>query len=84
MLDVRSDRYIVDNRVFLLGLDELYRDAVKPHERGELLDCAREVADVLHVESEDIPIEGYYSEHPQLTEYFKLMRALQAAPKGRT
>jgi len=38
---------VVTNRVFLLGLDELYRDAMKRHERGELLACARRVATTL-------------------------------------
>jgi len=74
---------VIDNRIFLLGLDGLYRDAVKPHERGELLDCARKVANVLGVRPRDGPVEGYYSEHPQLTEYFKLIRALQEVPKDR-
>ena len=84
MPDLPTRRCILDNRVFLLGLDGLYREAVKPHERGELLICARKVADVLCVQAADVPVEGYYSEHPQLTEYFKLMRALQATPNGRT
>jgi hypothetical protein len=28
------ERRVVDNRVLLLGLDKLYRDAMKQHERG--------------------------------------------------
>lgn len=27
-----TERRIVDNRVFLIGLDELYRSAIKKHE----------------------------------------------------
>ena len=68
---------VVDNRTFLLGLDKFYRDAMKRHERGEMLLCARRVAEVLQVAPADVPIEGYYAEDQQLTEYFRLMRALQ-------
>jgi len=75
---MRVEHRIVDNRVFLLGLDHLYREAMKDHERGELLECAREVAEVLEIEPADVPIEGYYGEEPELTLYFRLMRALQA------
>ena len=31
---------VIDNRVFLLGLDELYRKAMQTHERTELRECA--------------------------------------------
>jgi len=68
---------IVDNRVFLLGLDRLYREAMKRHERGELLACARSVAATLAVKAADVPVEGYYAEEEDLTTYFRLMRALQ-------
>jgi hypothetical protein len=68
---------VVDNRVFLLGLDKLYRDAMRQHERGELLTCARRVAEALRATPADVPIEGYYAEDEQLTEYFRLVRALQ-------
>jgi hypothetical protein len=68
---------IVDNRVFLLGLDKLYRDAMKTHERTELLACARRVTSALHLEPAAVPVEGYYAEEPALTEYFLLMRTLQ-------
>ena len=75
--------HIVDNRVFLLGLDELYRSAMKRIESVELLACAREVALMLHVKPANEPVEGYYAEDKLLTEYFQLMRALQAEPNGR-
>lgn len=71
------ERCVVDNRVFLLGLDYLYREAMKRHERGELLACARRVATALGVEAADVPIEGYYVDDAELTAYFRLMRALQ-------
>lgn len=69
---------IVDNRVFLLGLDELYRRRMKRHESTELLTCARAVAARLNVSPAEVPIEGYYAETRRLTEYFRLMRGLQA------
>lgn len=74
---------VVTNRIFLLGLDDLYRTAMKCHESTELLKCAREVASVLGVEAADVPIEGYYTESAELTEYFRLVRSLQAEPKNR-
>ncbi len=75
--------HVVDNRVFLLGLDELYRRAMKGVEVLELLPCAREVALTLRVAPATGPVEGYYAEDPRLTEYFQVMRALQAQPNGR-
>src|SRR5512136_2225950 len=68
---------VVDNEVFLLGLDKLYRDEMKRHERSELLICARHVAAALHVIPADVPTEGYYAEDAQLAEYFRLMRVLR-------
>lgn len=71
------EQCVVDNRVFLLGLDGLYRHAMKRHERTELLICARRVAATLQVTPANVPVEGYYSEGEKLTEYFRIMRALQ-------
>lgn len=75
---------IVDDRRFLLGLDELYREAMKEYERNELLGCAQHVAAVLKVEPANVPIEGYYAEEPDLTTYFCLLRALQKQSARRT
>ena len=75
--------YVVNNRVFLLGLDLLYRSAMKKHEGGELLACARRVATALNVGPADVPVEGYYTEHSDLTAYFRLVRALQDVPLAR-
>src|SRR5437773_1358980 len=36
-----KEERIVDDRTFLLGLDELYRTGIKPHERTELRVSAR-------------------------------------------
>lgn len=77
------ERRVVDNRVFLLGLDALYRKAMKHHERTELLACARATSAALRIAPADVPVEGYYAEEALLTEYFRLMRALQAAEHRR-
>jgi len=73
---------VVDNRVFLLGLDKLYRGAMKRHERTELLGCARRIAEELDVAPAAGPVEGYYAEDERLTEYFLLVRALQDIDGG--
>jgi hypothetical protein len=72
-----GEKRVVDNRVFLLGLDALYRNAMKSHEAGELLTCARRIARALGIEPGNIQVEGYYTESPELTEYFHLIRTLQ-------
>ncbi len=69
----------VDNGVLVLGLDKLYRDAMKAFEGKKLLACAEKVVATLQVEPAQIPTEGYYTESPALTRYFRLMRALQEA-----
>lgn len=76
-----TETRVIDNRVFLLGLDKLYCDAMKKHERAELLSCARRVAGALHVGPAQVPVEGYYAGDAQLTEYFRLMRTLQELNK---
>ncbi len=74
---------VVDNRVFVLGLDKMYREAMKRFEEGRLLGCAEKVAATLDVEPASVPIEGYYIESPALTKYFRLMRALQRVEEAR-
>jgi len=76
---VRIEKRVVDNRVFLVGLDQLYRAAMKSHERSELLKCVKQVADDLSIVPADVPVEGYYTEDESLTTYFRYVRALQAA-----
>jgi hypothetical protein len=75
---------VVDDRVLLLGLDMLYREAMKRFEVGELLPCARTVARELALQRVDVPVEGYYVESPELTEYFQLMRGLQEVDEEKT
>ncbi|ABW27459.1 hypothetical protein [Acaryochloris marina] len=77
------EQRIVTNRVFVLGLDELYREAMKCHERTELLQCAEEVASVLSLAPGNVPVEGYYTESPELTRYFQLVQTLQNVPRER-
>ena len=77
------EKRVVDNRVFLLGLDGFYRHAMKRHERTELLICARRVAAALQVSPANVPVEGYYSEEPDLRDYFRIMRALQQVEGSR-
>lgn len=77
---MKTEIIVVDNKTFVLGLDELYREAVKYYERTELLNHAKTLAELLNLEPLNCPIEGYYYEEPELTEYFKLIRAIQEVP----
>lgn len=77
------ERCVVDNRVFLLGFDELYRRNMRWHERRELLPCARAVADALDVQPADEPVEGYYADDEALAEYFRFLRAFEGVPRER-
>ena len=45
---------------------------------------ASRVAAALEVERSAVPVESYYVEDPQLTEYFLLMRTLQDVGEERT
>ena len=75
--------YRVDNQTFLLGLDEEYRWRMKNQERTGLLHCARKLSTDLQVKPTARPVEGYYGEDAELTEYFLLMRELQDVPGKR-
>jgi hypothetical protein len=78
------ERCVVDNRVFLLGLNQLYRQAIKWHERLELFRCARRVVETLGIDAAEVPVEGYYADDEQLTGYYRMMRALQEVDASRT
>jgi len=78
-----TETRVVDNRVFLLGLDELYRDRMELHERDELLQAARVLCQTLGLQPQGGPVEGYYAEDELLTEYFRRMRALQEVPDSK-
>ncbi|GEM_PF-1420295 len=73
---------VVDNRVLILGLDNLYRSGMRVFETDVLLGAAETVAGILGVEEAEVPIEGYYHETPELQRYFKLLRALQRRPSN--
>jgi hypothetical protein len=68
---------IVNNRILILGIDEIYRKYMKEFESVFLLPQVEVIAAKLNVHEADVPIEGYYGEHETLTRYFKLIRALQ-------
>jgi len=76
-----TDCRVVDNRVFLLGLDNMYREQMKQCEENELLSHAQNLVDNLGIKISNVPTEGYYHENRRLTEYFTLMRNMQAIPR---
>lgn len=80
---MRTETIRVDNRVFLLGLDELCRGAVQGHEAGELRSCASNVCQALDLQIEEVPVEGYYAETPELTDYFRMVRTIQSTSRER-
>lgn len=82
--DIGSDKRIIDNRVFLLGLDALFREAQKRYETSILLPIVRDIKDDLALTPQDVLIEGYYTETPELKEHFLLVRSLQTFPKKTT
>jgi hypothetical protein len=69
--------HTVGNRELILGIDHLYRDAMKCLEVDRLLPAAERVASVLGISPAEGPVEGYYGESESLTRYFRWMRALQ-------
>jgi hypothetical protein len=73
----RVEKCIVTDRVFVLGLDGLYREDMRKQETHILLPCARAVLRALRLKPCEGPVEGYYSESPELAEYFRAVRALQ-------
>lgn len=67
----------VNNRCLVLGLDYLYREAMKVFEVEKLLPASKALIQQLDIEVIDVPIEGYYTESLQLTDYFRNVRTLQ-------
>lgn len=70
---------IVDDRVLVLGLDELYRKQMARQEPRVLLPAARRVAKRLGLKPFLEVTEGYYGDTKELQEYFCLVRNLQEA-----
>jgi len=73
-------KIVVEDRMLVLSLNRKYRRLMKEFERGTLLRYVRTVASTLGTTGSPGPVEGYYVEDTELTEYFHLMRALQEAP----
>ncbi|MEZ6050702.1 MAG: hypothetical protein R3C02_04810 [Planctomycetaceae bacterium] len=78
-----NERRIVNNRVFLLGLDELYREASEQHERNELYSVPKTPLLLFRLLSRQMSPSKATTENEELTEYFRLVRALQRVPKHR-
>ena len=82
-----TEAQVVDDNVFLLGLDVLYTEAIRRHESTELLVCARSVASGLRLAQNGtvgaVAIEGYYAQDASLAEYFRLVRAFQDVDEAR-
>ena len=52
---VKIIELIIDNRVLILRLDDLYRESMKEFECGKLLTAARELSALLNVEKANVP-----------------------------
>ncbi|PHS19001.1 MAG: hypothetical protein COA78_01155 [Blastopirellula sp.] len=74
---------IVDDDTFLLALDVFFREGMKQIESSELLVCAESISRELSLDPSTCPIEGYYHETPELSQYFRLMRSIQEVEKNR-
>lgn len=72
-------KIIVDDRAFVVGLSELFREAMKIYEVDTLLPIAETACKELDLSPMMILAEGYYAESVELEKYFRLIRALQYA-----
>lgn len=70
---------VVDDRAFVIGLSEMFREEMKTYEVTTLLPLAETACKALDLSPVMIPIEGYYTESVELERYFRLIRALQLA-----
>ncbi|MEM8857978.1 MAG: hypothetical protein AAGD96_06635 [Chloroflexota bacterium] len=73
----------LDNRSLILALDHLYRESMKWYEVDTLLGQTKELLERLSIQPGNFPIEGYYTESKELTEYFLNMRTLQRTEETR-
>lgn len=69
----------VDDRLFVIGLAELLRQAMKGYEVATLLPLAESAGKALALTPSAEPVEGYYGESASLERYFRLIRAMQQA-----
>ncbi len=72
---------VVDDRVFVLGLNELFRAEKQEYETAVLLPHAERLVAALRLPLLDVPVEGYYYQSEDLRRYFLLIRTLQNAEK---
>jgi hypothetical protein len=70
---------VVDDRTFVIGLCQLFRQEMKAFEVASLLPAAEAACRELNLEPAAVPVEGYYAESPELTRFFRLVRRLQRA-----
>ena len=70
---------VVDDRTFVVGLCELFREEMKAYEVTTLLPLAETACKALDLPPAMVPVEGYYSESDELERFFRLIRALQYA-----
>jgi hypothetical protein len=70
-------RIVVDDRTFVVGLSELFRQEMKSYEAATLLPLAETACAALNLSPAMIPVEGYYTESAELEKFFRLVRALQ-------
>lgn len=68
---------IVDDRAFVVGLSELFRQEMKRYEVANLLPLAEDACKALDLSPALVPVEGYYTESAELERFFRLIRALQ-------
>jgi hypothetical protein len=72
-------RIVVDDRAFVVGLSELFRQEMKSYEVATLLPLAETACEALDLSPANVPVEGYYTESVELERFFRLIRALQNA-----
>lgn len=68
---------IVGDRLFVVGLCELFRQEMKVYEATTLLPLAETACRAFGLSPAPVPVEGYYSESQELSRFFRLVRALQ-------
>jgi hypothetical protein len=69
--------FVIDDCRFVIALTEFFRDRFRIYETDTLLPLARDVAKRLGIRPLDVPVEGYYAETEELSEYFRLVRGFQ-------
>lgn len=73
----------INDRQFVLGLDDLFREHMKAFEVSTLLPLARRIDRGVGGPIPDVPVEGYYTESNELREYFTIVRKLQNTEAGK-